>query len=65
MIIGNQDMTCVRGGGGSGDSFRNGQRLYCLYDNMDQMTGYNVKFSFFVFKLIELTPKLIKYGIKI
>ena len=30
-----------------------------------KMTGYNVKLSFFGFKLIELTPKLIKYGIKV
>ena len=29
------------------------------------MTGYNVKLSFFGFKVIELTPKLIKYGIKV
>ena len=29
------------------------------------MTGYNVKLSFFRFKLIELTPKLIKYDIKV
>ena len=29
------------------------------------MTGYNARLSFFGFKLIELTPKLIKYGIKI
>ena len=30
-----------------------------------KVTGYNVKLSFFGFKLIELTPKLIKYGIKV
>lgn len=30
-----------------------------------KMTGYNARLSFFGFKLIELTPKLIKYGIKI
>lgn len=65
MIIGNQDMTCLCQGGGGGDSFQNGQRLYCLYDNMDQMTGYNAKLIFFRFKLIELTPKVIKNGIKI
>ena len=29
------------------------------------MTEYNVKLSFFGFKLIELTPKLIKCGIKV
>ena len=56
-------MTCVRGGGG--DSFHNGRWQYCLYDNMDQMTGYNAKLIFFRFKLIELKPKVIKYVIKI
>ena len=30
-----------------------------------KMTGYNAKLSFFRFKLIELTPKLIKYDIKV
>ena len=30
-----------------------------------KMTGYNVKLSLFGFKLIELTPKLIKRGIKV
>ena len=32
---------------------------------MGQMTGYNAKLIFFRFKLIELTPKVIKNGIKI
>ena len=50
---------------GEGDSFHNGRWQYFSYDNMDQMTGYNAKLIFFRFKLIELTPKVIKNGIKI
>ena len=63
MIIGNRDMTFVRGGGGRGTAAGN---IVC-YDNMDQMTGYNAKLTIFGFKLNELTPKLIinKYSIKI
>ena len=50
---------------GGGDSFHNGRWQYFLYDNMDQMTGYNAKLIFFRVKLIELKPKVIKYVIKI
>lgn len=55
MIIGSLDMTCV---------MKERIVFKMAADNI-VCTGYNVKLSFFLFKLIELPPKLIKYGIKV
>ena len=63
MIMGNLDMTCVRGG--EGTVFKMTACNIVCTTAWIKMTGYNVKLSFFGFKLIELTPKLIKYGVKV
>ena len=44
MIIGNLDMTCVRG---EGTVVKMAAGKIVCYDNMDQMTGYNAKLTFF------------------
>ena len=51
--------------GGEGTVFKMAAGNIVFYDNMDEMTGYNAKLTFFGFKLITLTPKLVKYGVKI
>ena len=55
-------MTYVRG---EGRVFKMTAGNIVLTTAWMKMTGYNVKLSFFGFKLIELTPKLIKCGIKV
>ena len=60
MIMGNLDMTCVRG---KGTVFKMAAGNIVCTTAWIKMTGYKVQLSFFGFKLIELTPKLIKYDI--
>ena len=50
---------------GEGTVFKVEAGNIVCYDKKDEMTEYNAKLTFFGFKLIELTPKLIKYGIKV
>ena len=64
MITGNLDMTCVRGGG-EGTVFKMDAGNIVCTTTWIKMNGCNVKLPLSGFKLIELTPKLSEYGIKV
>ena len=62
MITGNLDMTCV---GGEGTVFKVDAGNIVCTTTWIKMNGCNVKLPLSGFKLIELTPKLSEYGIKV
>ena len=66
MITGNLAMTCVGGGGGGGGPvFKMDAGNIVCTTTWIKMNGCNVKLPLSGFNLIELTPKLSEYGIKV